>query len=475
MSVNNNWTREIIGSVIERYVINRLVGQGGTAAVFEATHQIIGRRVAIKILRPEFTNNAEIRSRFIKEAKLMASLPHPNIPEVITFEDQPKRLSIVMEYLEGEDLNKRIKREGPLPKDKIILIFDQVLNALQYVHENGVLLRDIKPSNIYILPGYVVKILDFGIAKRFGEGDGDDATRLGVNVGTPVYMSPEQVKADRSIDHRSDIYSLGITLYTACHGNPPFDINKLSEFVIFNKIVSDPLPDLTNDPYFRHLITRACQKDREKRFQSCSEWREELHHPVYEELPPTPDPLVVEKEEVQRIGHDRRAGRWNGKKRRLVFITFIIVFAITILFAFFGVFTNEKQEDVTTVLTDEEELAGKIYDYSAEEVETIISPPMAKARLESFYNPTIHWENKAPRDTYDVFVKVTVGKSGRIMKHEITDEAELFPDRRDYGIKEQIKLALEHCGDWIPAHLLIDTTQKLPCKVDRKFSFVPPK
>jgi serine/threonine protein kinase len=275
---NQIWTEKYKGAVIGNYKINRLIGEGGMAAVFEASQEIIGNKVAIKILRPELSINHDIRERFKKEAINMASLSHPNIPKVIGFEDKPKQLAIIMELLEGEDLNLRIKREGALNEKEILIIFEQILSALQYAHEKGIVHRDIKPSNIFILPGNTVKILDFGIAKLFGEGE-TDSTKTGIQVGTPVYMSPEQVKGDKSIDHRSDIYSLGVTLYCACKGSPPYDKNTLSDFDIFNKIVFESLPTVEESTVFGQIILKACQKNREERFQSCNEWLDQLKHP----------------------------------------------------------------------------------------------------------------------------------------------------------------------------------------------------
>jgi len=293
------WTEKYKGAVIEKYKINRLIGEGGMAAVFEASHELIGKKVAIKILRPELSTNSDIRERFKKEAINMASLSHPNIPKVIGFEDKPKQLAIIMELLEGEDLNLRIKREGALNEKEILIIFEQILSALQYAHEKGIVHRDIKPSNIFILPGNTVKILDFGIAKLFGEGE-TDSTKTGIQVGTPVYMSPEQVKGDKSIDHRSDIYSLGVTLYCACKGSPPYDKNTLSDFDIFNKIVFESLPTVEESTVFSQIILKACQKNREERFQSCNEWLDQLKHPERKISYRKPEDIVKVKEKPEK-------------------------------------------------------------------------------------------------------------------------------------------------------------------------------
>jgi hypothetical protein len=166
-------------------------------------------------------------------------------------------------------------------------VFRQVLHGLQYAHEKGIVHRDIKPSNIFILLDGRVRILDFGIAKFLGGGS--DLTQTGQQLGTPVYMSPEQVRADKSIDHRSDIYSLGVTLYFAASGKPPYDASTESQFDIFNKIVYQPVPDLVGNEKANALIRKACEKSRDDRFQSCKEWLEALD--IADESPSPLKPL----------------------------------------------------------------------------------------------------------------------------------------------------------------------------------------
>jgi serine/threonine protein kinase len=261
---------------IGKYKVLRLIGEGGMATVYEAEHEILATRVAIKVLNPILSANSQIRERFKNEAKIMASLNHPNIVKVIDFDDQPQQLSIVLELLEGEDLDEKMKKNGPLNDEELNNIFSQTLSAFEYAHSKGIVHRDIKPANIYILPNGTVKILDFGIAKLFGQGN--EMTQTGTQMGTPIFMSPEQIKGEKSIDHRSDIYSLGVTLFVAVSGKAPYDSKTESQFDIFNKIVHEPLPEISGNGKFNQLIYKACNKDREQRFQSCEEWLGEMNN-----------------------------------------------------------------------------------------------------------------------------------------------------------------------------------------------------
>ena len=257
-------------SQIGKYKLLRLIGEGGMASVYEAEHETLGSKAAIKVLNPLLSSNKQIRERFKNEARLMASLEHPNITRVLDYEESDSHLAIAMELLPGEDLSARIRRQGKLSEDEIVRIFEQVLQGFEYAHSKGVVHRDIKPSNIFLLPNGQVKILDFGIAKLFDNGG--EMTQTGTQLGTPVYMSPEQVNAEKNIDHRSDIYSLGVTLFYALSGKAPYDSTTSSQFAIFKKIVEEPLPSLEGPRWLVAMVHKACQKDRNHRYASCSAW-----------------------------------------------------------------------------------------------------------------------------------------------------------------------------------------------------------
>ncbi len=264
----------MIGNLIGRYKILRFIGEGGMASVYEGEHETLGTKAAIKILNPILSANQQIRQRFKNEAKMMATLDHPNIIRVLDYEESDTFLAITMEMLAGKDMNDHIKEHGKLAVDLSKEIFSQVLSAFSYAHNQGIVHRDVKPSNIFLLPDGKVKILDFGIAKLFGQGN--EMTQTGTQMGTPMYMSPEQVKGDKSVDHRSDIYSLGVTMYYALNGKPPYDSNTSSQFDIFSKIVYEPLSFSSMSGELIPFIQKACEKDREQRFQNCEEWLEAI-------------------------------------------------------------------------------------------------------------------------------------------------------------------------------------------------------
>jgi serine/threonine protein kinase len=259
---------ELLNTKIGKYTLTKYIGEGGMASVYEGTHLFLGTKAAVKVLNPILSKNDQFRQRFRNEAAFMASLDHPNITKVLDFEDSDEGLAIVMELLEGSDLSDLVKEKGAMTFEQFKPLFIQILDAFKYAHNQGIVHRDIKPSNIFIDARGTVKILDFGIAKLFGQGN--EMTQTGTQMGTPAYMSPEQVIGDKSIDHRSDIYSLGVTLYYALLGRSPYDTENESQFVIFNKIVYESLP-LIGHNELDDVIQKATKKDRNERFQDLNE------------------------------------------------------------------------------------------------------------------------------------------------------------------------------------------------------------
>ncbi len=284
---------EYINKTIGKYAITRKIGEGGMASVYEGIHEKLGTKVAIKILSPILARNPQLRQRFENEANFMASLNHPHITRVLDIEEQDETLAIVMELLEGEDLDDRVKRTGPLSNSEVKVIFTQVLNAFEYAHSKGIVHRDIKPANIFIDKNNQVKILDFGIAKIFGTGN--EMTQTGTQMGTPVYMSPEQVKGEKSIDHRSDIYALGITLYFILTGKAPYESAEESSFEIFTKIVNEPIPHISNNSFYDTIIQKAVSKDRNERYQTVDEFINSLNDAEGSTVKSTQNNIVEDK------------------------------------------------------------------------------------------------------------------------------------------------------------------------------------
>ncbi len=263
----------MINEKMLNYQITKLIGKGGMAEVYEAQHdKFENRKVAIKILNPILTANEIVRKRFENEATIMARLEHPNIVQIIDFVESKEKLAFIMELLEGDTLSDYIRKRNKLTKKETIYIFNQILDAFDFAHSKNVIHRDVKPSNIFIETSNenTAKILDFGIAKLISSDA--NITNTGIQMGTPVYMSPEQVKDSKRIDARSDIYSLGIVLYYMLAGKAPYDTTTTSTYEIYNKIVNDKLPELTAYPELNRIIQKATTKLTENRFQTCSEF-----------------------------------------------------------------------------------------------------------------------------------------------------------------------------------------------------------
>ncbi len=267
----------MINDKVLNYIITRSIGKGGMAEVFEAEHQTFDdRKVAIKILDPVLARNEKIANRFANEAKIMAKLEHKNIVKVMDFEKRTDMLAIVMERLVGKSLTEYLREKGKLKKQEAINIFKQALNAFEFAHKKGVVHRDVKPSNIFVEThkNNNVKILDFGIAKLLESNTND--TNTGAQMGTPIYMSPEQVKDSKNIDQRSDIYSLGVVLYYMLAGKPAYDSTSLSNFDIYTKIVNEPMPELPEHPGINAIIKKATAKNPAERYQTCKQFEKAL-------------------------------------------------------------------------------------------------------------------------------------------------------------------------------------------------------
>lgn len=262
----------MIGKLIHNYKIEKLIGEGGMGKVYLAQHNQLNRKVAIKVLHSHLVYSNEFRNRFKSEANLLANLQHPNIVTLHDYIENNDFLALIMEYVEGTSLENYIKKNKYIDEKELIFLFSQVLNAFQFAHDKGIIHRDIKPANIILTNERKIKILDFGIAKIKGSLS---QTQTGTQMGTVLYMSPEQIKGQK-IDLRSDIYSLGVTLFELATGKTAYDPNS-SIYEVSNAIVHKTLPKPSSiNPKIHSVIEKAILKATEKnpkdRFQSCNEF-----------------------------------------------------------------------------------------------------------------------------------------------------------------------------------------------------------
>ncbi len=272
----------MIGRQVSHFYIIRTLGSGGMGVVYEAQDTRLPRSVAIKVLREDLTRDVDAIRRFKREARLAASLNHPNICTILEVSDDVSPSFIAMELLEGRSLKSRLLG-GPLALREIVDIARQVCDALGAAHDQGVIHRDITPANIFVTTGGLVKLLDFGLAKHFPSAatDGqttDDLTGAGTVPGTIHYMSPEQL-AGGVVDHRCDLFALGAVLYHAATGARPFDVlprSALSSAIRFQPHM--PMRQLAPEcPIeLERIVDRLLEKDSDKRYQSSSSVRAAL-------------------------------------------------------------------------------------------------------------------------------------------------------------------------------------------------------
>lgn len=261
----------MIGERIGNHVIVSKIGQGGMGTVYQAEDTTLGRKVAVKILNPRLLEKGgKELERFQAEAKIQASLNHPNIVTLYEFQPYKDSHCMVMEYVEGKTLAETIRSSGPLPPHIVVNLAKQILEGLSAAHRRGIVHRDLKPSNVTVTPDGVAKVMDFGIAKVQG---GKTLTESGALVGTVSYMSPEQVRGLR-VDARSDLYSFGIILFEMLTGRVPFKED--SDFSIMMHHVQTPpppptqlLPDIPTA--LEDVVMRCLGKDPAARYQNAEE------------------------------------------------------------------------------------------------------------------------------------------------------------------------------------------------------------
>ncbi|HET6837430.1 MAG TPA: protein kinase [Gemmatimonadales bacterium] len=312
----------------DAYTIEGEIGRGGMGVVYRARDERLQRRVAIKVLPPEFAFQQDIRERFTREAQTAARLSHPHIVPIHTVGEGQGLVYFVMGYVDGESVAARIRRRGNLPLEEARRIMKETADALSAAHAVSVIHRDIKPDNI-LLEGTRgrVMVTDFGIAKALSSTSGATLTGIGVAIGTPAFMSPEQAAGERDIDGRSDLYSLGIVTYQMLTGALPFSAPSVAGILM--KQITEPAPDLRKQrpdvPEDLALaVARCLEKDPENRWPTADALRRALESRSVTGYRPTstswqpaeaesPRAAMPRSQRVSRAGSSR--SRFPGDER----------------------------------------------------------------------------------------------------------------------------------------------------------------
>jgi serine/threonine-protein kinase len=299
------------GTKVGSYEITGAIGAGGMGEVYRAQDTKLGRDVAIKVLPEAFAHDAERLSRFQREAKMLASLNHPNIATIHGLEQSNGTQYLVMELVSGETLAERVKRDGALPVEEALAICKQIAEALEAAHEKGIIHRDLKPANVKVTPEGKVKVLDFGLAKAFA-GDTVDgnpsqsptlsavATMQGVLLGTAAYMSPEQARG-KAVDKRTDIWAFGCVLYELLTGKQTFagdDITDILAAVVRAEPDWQALPAAI-PMQVRDLLRRCLQKDKRLRLRDAGDAQIEIQEALT--APVTAEPVAAQRRNRERV------------------------------------------------------------------------------------------------------------------------------------------------------------------------------
>jgi len=264
----------MIDKTLHQYAVLSHLGDGGMGAVYYGKNTNLDQEVALKILHPHLARDARLMERFKNEALIQAKLKHPNIIRVTDFVQEGSECAIIMEYIKGKTFDEILEENGkPLPIQRVIELFIPLLSALDFAHSKGVIHRDIKPNNLILQQMHgnqMPMIMDFGVARIMGASKRMTAT--GTKMGTPYYMSPEQARSERDVDHRTDIYSMAVSMYEMLSGHVPFDRD--SDYGLMDAIIKEPSPPIRQlnplvPPWLEGVLMTAMKKEPNKRFASA--------------------------------------------------------------------------------------------------------------------------------------------------------------------------------------------------------------
>ncbi|WP_428267013.1 serine/threonine-protein kinase [Haliangium sp.] len=308
-----------------RYLIERRIGRGGMGDVYRARHRRLGRAFAVKVLRPSFGTNPKMRQRFTQEAELAGKLSHPNLVSIVDFgETNDGFLYLIMELIEGRSLAEIIAKEAPLPRCRLLHLLRQLCKGLDYAHSHGLVHRDLKPSNILVTStteGERVHIVDFGLALSADVSANSHLTSVGFVLGTPRYMAPEQVSG-KHLDHRVDLFALGLITYELLAGVPPFDGDPLD--VLKHNLTSAPppismrVPGLAVDAKLERIVRTLMAREPTARYQHASEVLQALDElqPRLTRLDDAHDTVPIKAPSARHRSARRWPWRWPWPWRR---------------------------------------------------------------------------------------------------------------------------------------------------------------
>ncbi|HJS74476.1 MAG TPA: serine/threonine-protein kinase, partial [Vicinamibacteria bacterium] len=324
---------DLVGHELGAYRILSLLGRGGTAEVYKAFHPALKREVAVKVLLQEVSHDVDWVRRFQREVELLGQLDHPHILPIYDAGEHEGRPFLVMKYMVDTTTLRSQLQGQPWPLNRVVKVVAQVADALDAAHKAGVVHRDIKPSNILVTPDLRCSVFDFGIAKPYRKGD--TTTGGDLIVGTPEFMSPEQCKGDR-IDHRSDIYSLGIVTYQMLSGHVPFSAE--TAVGILMKHLTEPVPlppkGVALPPSVTGVLRRAMARDPRERFSTAGELAESLSRAADQRATVTLHASGIRRAVLPILKLPRWARRMRSKEMRLSLAALTLLAALAFGYAF---------------------------------------------------------------------------------------------------------------------------------------------
>ena len=392
---------QLIGKIVDNYKILEVIGRGGMGVVFKALDLNLEKIVALKMIDPFLARDDNFLRRFKTEAKALAKLENVNIVGVYALRETDFGLFMIMEYVEAKTISEWIREKGRFSISETIAIGKQILNAIGHAHKVGVIHRDIKPNNILLCEDGTIKVMDFGLAKVIQE-HGLESTMTHAAAGTLYYMSPEQIKGLKNVDKRSDIYSIGMTLYEMLAGRTPFEKSE-SEFAIQKQIVDGNIPSpIKFNPMIPKDLTKIIMKcietDAEKRFQETNEISKALSDINYNEIDSEEKTRIFTKHEQQE-----EITKPNPNKNKIL-ISGSIMFIILAAILTYLMLRSDNNSNATNMDTNGTKTPTKIIQAS---LAIKSEPPGASVLINGKpEGMTPFYRDSLPLDSYSIMLKL---------------------------------------------------------------------